>query len=308
MSDYIPFDIQIEIIKRVPYVKSLLRFRSVSKSWKSFVDSSEFITGYDARDTQPHRLLLRYKDNVHPYEVKYVSFVDDENDILTQQQDFASHVSDLVNQLKYSAVIGNSCGLWCIHGYKNWPTEMVVIWNPMKLVGIVMPRLLSKTIGKMTYIDFGVCPSTYDPTIVVISMCFQRKNKHNITWQVGIFTLSSKTWKIIPSSNVPRKSIRLMPSTLVPTDRFIFWVAYERIATNDKSFIFSFDLITHEFKEVNRHSLKNYGVWIMGEEGGVMTSFTKLFTINTPYVRKLLGFRISGEPIMETVTVVGSKI
>ncbi|GJT47354.1 reverse transcriptase domain-containing protein [Tanacetum coccineum] len=234
---------------------------------------------------------------------------DDENDILTQQQDFASHVSDLVNQLKYSAVIGNSCGLWCIHGYKNWPTEMVVIWNPTirKSVGIVMPRLLSKTIGKMTYIGFGVCPSTYDPTIVVISMCFQRKNKHNITWQVGIFTLSSKTWKMIPSSNVPRKSIRLMPSTQVATDRFIFWVAYERIATNDKSFIFSFDLITHEFKEVNRHSLKNYGVWIMGEEGGVMTSFTKLFTINTPYVCKLLGFRISGEPIMETVTVTGDR-
>ncbi|GJW71534.1 hypothetical protein Tco_0128451, partial [Tanacetum coccineum] len=31
---------------------------SVSKPWKSFIDSFEFIAGYGARDTQPHRLLL----------------------------------------------------------------------------------------------------------------------------------------------------------------------------------------------------------------------------------------------------------
>ncbi|GJW60406.1 ribonuclease H-like domain-containing protein, partial [Tanacetum coccineum] len=41
MSDNIPFDIQTEIIKRAP-VKSVIRFRTVSKSWKSLIDSSEF--------------------------------------------------------------------------------------------------------------------------------------------------------------------------------------------------------------------------------------------------------------------------
>ena len=47
-----------------------------------------------------------------------------------------------------------------------------------------------------------------------------------------------------------------------------------------------------------------YGVWMMGEEGGVMTSFTKLFTINTPdtSLSTLLGIRECGEPIMKTVT------
>ncbi|KAJ0818201.1 putative F-box domain-containing protein [Helianthus annuus] len=45
MSDNVPFEIQEEIIKRLP-VKSLIRFRSVSKSWKSLIDSSNFITHY----------------------------------------------------------------------------------------------------------------------------------------------------------------------------------------------------------------------------------------------------------------------
>nr|GFA21054.1 hypothetical protein [Tanacetum cinerariifolium] len=62
MSDNIPFDMQMEIIKRVSDVKSLIRFRSVSKQWKSFVDSSEFIACYGARRSQPHHLLLRYKE------------------------------------------------------------------------------------------------------------------------------------------------------------------------------------------------------------------------------------------------------
>ncbi|MFS7957923.1 putative F-box domain-containing protein [Helianthus anomalus] len=36
MSDNVPFEIQEELIKRLP-VKSLIRFRSVSKSWKAVV-------------------------------------------------------------------------------------------------------------------------------------------------------------------------------------------------------------------------------------------------------------------------------
>ncbi|GKD84654.1 F-box protein-like protein, partial [Tanacetum coccineum] len=325
MSDNIPFDIQMEIIKRVPDVKSLIRFRAVSKPWKSFIENSKFITGYGVRHTQPHRLLLRYTDNVDPYEVKYVSFVDDENDILTQQQDFAPNVTDLVKQLKYSTVIGSSCGLWCLHGYNSSKTEMVVIWNPSirKSVGIVVPCELNSTSRKLTHFGFGVCPSTYDPTIVGISR-YLTKFKHKV---VGIFTLSSNTWKMIPSSNMPCESIKLRSATQVAIDRFIFWVAFDRIV----NLILSFDLITHEFKEVNllvsiakaasdisisklNESLvvsaytyevngQVYGVWMMGEEGGVMTSFTKLFTIKTPddlYICKVLGFTMSGEPIIET--------
>ncbi|GKB61169.1 ribonuclease H-like domain-containing protein [Tanacetum coccineum] len=55
MSDNIPFDIQTEIIKRAP-VKSVIRFRTVSKSWKSLIDSSEFIAVFNhaLRDDVEH--------------------------------------------------------------------------------------------------------------------------------------------------------------------------------------------------------------------------------------------------------------
>ncbi|GKC84133.1 putative F-box domain-containing protein, partial [Tanacetum coccineum] len=328
MSDNIPpYEIQLEIIKRVSDVKSLIRLRSVSKPWKSFIDSSEFIAGYGVRDTQPHRLLLSYKTAGDPRKLNYVSFADDDVSFPQQQQqlDFAPNVPLLVKQLYKSTVIGSSCGLWCLYGVHGSETqqEMLVIWNPSirKAVGVVVPRELNNFPGKIIHFGFGVCPSTYDPTIVGISRSFHGKFK------VGIFTLSSKTWKMIPTSvSMPWESIRLRSSTQVAIDRFIFWVAN---AYGYKNFILSFDLITHEFKEINLpRSLENpfsleisiselneslvvaeytsevngrvYGVWMMGEEGGAMTSFKKIFTINTPgsVVDKVLGYKKSGEPIV----------
>ncbi|GJT00872.1 integrase, catalytic region, zinc finger, CCHC-type containing protein, partial [Tanacetum coccineum] len=50
----------MEIVKRVDDVSSLIRFRSVSKEWKSFIDSREFIVGYGFRHTQPSRFMLIY--------------------------------------------------------------------------------------------------------------------------------------------------------------------------------------------------------------------------------------------------------
>ncbi|GJZ34015.1 putative F-box domain-containing protein [Tanacetum coccineum] len=409
MSDNIPYEIQLEIIKKVSEtvdVKALIRFRSVSKRWMSFIDSPEFIAFYGVRQSQPHRLLLRYKEIINPLEFKYISFIDDVT-FSQQQQDFPPNVSDLVKHLKYSKVIGSSCGLWCFHDYRS-RTKMVVIWNPSigKSVGIVVPRLLNNSPispdhMQFTTLGFGVCPSTYDPTIVrmsYIERVLDIGDTNNIPWEVEVFTLSSKTWKMIPSSNLPRESVRLIYSTQVAIDRFIFWVAYDRIVGNDgvsqfKKLILSFDLITHEFKEVNlpdsianrdisismfneslvvsaftnevndgqgllvhsncgddtscvadhnfkvtvvdhvhlsdsiaKHAPQDisiselneslvvsaytnevndglvYGIWMMGEEGGVMTSFKKLFTINIPDLSTmtLLGFRKNGEPIMES--------
>ncbi|GJY03348.1 integrase, catalytic region, zinc finger, CCHC-type containing protein [Tanacetum coccineum] len=170
MSDNIPFEIQLEIIKKVPDVKTLIRCRSVSKPWRSFTDSSDFIAGYGSRDTQPQSLLLRYRDNVHPYEVKYVSFVDDENnDTLNQQQDFAANVLDIMKQFNDSKVIGPSHGLFCLYSHNK---EMLVLWNPSlkKSVGIALPKTpLTSILLPRDIFGFAVSPVTNDPTVVMIS-------------------------------------------------------------------------------------------------------------------------------------------
>ncbi|GKF52143.1 hypothetical protein Tco_0148610, partial [Tanacetum coccineum] len=57
MSDNIPFEIQIEIIKRVP-VDEVIDSIQVRFETMAFIDSPEFVACFGVRNTQPHRLLL----------------------------------------------------------------------------------------------------------------------------------------------------------------------------------------------------------------------------------------------------------
>lgn len=314
MSDNIPFEIQLEIIKKLPDVKSLIRFRSVSKPWKSFIDSSEFITSYGSRPT--NRLLLSYKEAVDPYEVKYVYFVDDVNDTLTLQQDFAPALTDFMKQFNDLKVIGSSHGLLCFYTCSK---GMFVLWNPSlkKSVRIVSTHKFEFCPVISDDVGFMVCPVTSDPTIVD----FSHRGK------LRIFTLSSKRWNLFPCSNLPRESVSLC-STQVVIDRCIYWVAYEfnRNIFSLNYMILSFDLIAKEFRVVAisrnvcrtsnphcasvsisklRESLvlfetKVCAVWKMEHDG----SFTKLFTINTPgsTIYNILRFRKNSEPVIETKT------
>ncbi|GJS03146.1 probable galacturonosyltransferase 7 isoform X2 [Tanacetum coccineum] len=325
MSDNIPFDIQQEIIKKVSNVKSLVQFRSVSKRWKSFIDSSEFIAGYGARHTHPHSFILRYKFDK-------ICLVDDDNETFEVQPEFAPFVLSPLLKLIVSYIVGTCHGLLCLFGlHKGYGKWMIVIWNPSirKSFGIALPHYYQMNRQTLTYplfkqlmFGFGVCPVTKDPTVVkIVSPC-------NKPRYVEVFTLSSGVWNVIPSGKLPRQSIKLDSQAQVVIDRFIYWGAYEKTFTDDgesatNDMVVSFDLITKKFKVVElpdsltkelcshcsvsklNESLVVYGsikvqgagccgVWVMEHD----SSFRKLFSIRAP-LYTLFGFRKNGEPIFE---------
>ncbi|GKC35767.1 retrovirus-related pol polyprotein from transposon TNT 1-94, partial [Tanacetum coccineum] len=221
MSDNKPFDLQIEIIKKIFDVKSLVRFRSVFKPWKSFIDSSQFIKSYGARHTQPYSHILSYKIDNFLDEEKYICLVDNDSNetFKVQQQEFAPFVvSPLLKQSNVYNIVGACHGLLCLYsfhnGYREW---MLVIWNPSigKSFGIAADDFSPEDCG------FGVCPITKDPTVVKI------KRRIDMSWHVEVFTLSSGVWNVIPRGNLPRQSIQLNPTAHVLIDRFIYWGAYE---------------------------------------------------------------------------------
>ncbi|KAJ0714009.1 putative F-box domain-containing protein [Helianthus annuus] len=126
MSDNIPFELQEEIIKRVLPVKSLIRFRSVSKQWKSLIDSSEFITHHTLSQTQPQHLLVRYitrasgfrffSDDKSLREDKYVSIVDDDS---FPHHKFSPVVTPTVKLRAHPLMLDCSHGLVCLHGWSR---------------------------------------------------------------------------------------------------------------------------------------------------------------------------------------------
>nr|GEZ22990.1 hypothetical protein [Tanacetum cinerariifolium] len=218
-------------------------------------------------------------------------------------------------------IIYFSQGLLCFYGKKT-----AVIWNPTirKSVVVHVPNVLGHPYE--TVLGFGVCPGTCDPTLVKITL---DRSLGDTT--ADVFTSSTKTWKRLANS-LPRKSIAFTKNQVV-IDRFIYWEAFD--TTNvDVGFggcyvILSFDMITEQFKELklqdtlavdiiscmciskSRESLavvlaetvdkkEVICVWMM--DNGDKQLFTKKFTINMPdEVNVLLGFRKSGEPIIEMI-------
>ncbi|CAH1435515.1 unnamed protein product [Lactuca virosa] len=307
MSDNIPYEIQAEIIKRLP-VKSLVQFRSVSKQWKSLIDSSEFLAAYNIYHNQPQRLIVWYEYPVDTEE-KYVSFVDDET---FAKQGFAVSLPVLAKVLSDSRVVGSSQGLLCLYGYYRVPghsrhnsvRQMAVLWNPSirKSVGVAVPGVLRW--GLETILGFGVCPIRSDPMIVKITQVnlnWEIRSRASVPWVVEVFSLSKGSWRIL-SSNLPNKSMKVTWSEVV-IDRFIFWFAFDKLVAADggfstKNMIMSFDMTTEEFIVVDLpENLANQSYMNLSISKNL---FKKLFTINAPYASiRVLGFTKSGEPMME---------
>ncbi|KAK1441064.1 hypothetical protein QVD17_06901 [Tagetes erecta] len=327
MSNNLPFEIQTEIIKRLP-VKSLIQFRSVSKSWKSLIESVDFIVRYNAQQTQLQHLVIRYYDN-------FISVVDDDTFPLRKV-----HVTIpwCVKWYNFFWIVGCSNGLMGLYGYcregcggPNSRTGMAVIWNLSirKAVAVVVPYVKNQMIYE-NVLGFGVCRETSDPKIVKITQINSLEATESITCipsQVEVFTLTTKAWRN-SYGNLPRKSIKFGDSKVV-IEGVLYWLAIDRIKL-DGEFVFynlviSFDMTSEEFKEINlpdtlahnHHNLHISNllnslvvleshvysndpvsvVWMMKD--GVPKSFTKLFAINfhTGHA-SLRGFRKSGAPIV----------
>ncbi|XP_071714062.1 putative F-box protein At1g53370 [Rutidosis leptorrhynchoides] len=321
MSDYyLPLEIQIEIIKKLP-VKPLIQFRSVSKSWKSLIDSSEFIANYHFNNDQlqHHRVLVRYSSSINPTKTKYVSIVDDGS---FPRDKIRLIVPSNIRRLlgKNPSILGSSQGVLACASI-----SVIFLTVPMRF-------------------GFGVSPRTSVPKLVKITFISRSPSIKNRTPQVEIFSLSLGSWRRSLSTNVPRKSIDL-DRNHVCVDKCIYLYAFDRTVTGEtyqnKNLILSFDMTTEEFSEIDlcdglkeEYAGDAYGcygylsisklgtslvvlqpkdgyyeehsVWRM--EHGVPNSFTKLFVIKSPIeslrIHRVHDFRKPGEPIIKTKKLV----
>ncbi|XP_071697791.1 putative F-box protein At1g32420 [Rutidosis leptorrhynchoides] len=319
MLNHIPFDIQTEIIKRLA-VKPLIRFRSVSKTWKSLINSPKFVATYGIDHIQMRHILVPYYKD---YTFMYTSFVDYDDDTFLFDQTIV-HVLPREHNSYRCRILGSSHGLFGLvydHTYLyDGVKKMYVIWNPSirKSIGIDALKPLRYSLNK---VYFGVCPVTRDPKLVTITR----------NWIVQIYTLSSGKWRKI-SNKLPRGTIKLHPDYVV-TDRIMYWDATD--STTNGRFIVSFDLTSEEFalidipNYITNHKYKilklrdtlvflkylktakvDCEVWMM-MNNGVSKTFTKLYNIMTlnPLPNRVRGFTIpnrvrgftnSGTPIIET--------
>ncbi|KAL4377958.1 hypothetical protein GQ457_02G031950 [Hibiscus cannabinus] len=133
MSDYIPVEGIPEILERLP-VKSLVRFRSVCKSWNTLISHPSFIsTHFQASLSNNAPFLLMCS------EMGYSLYYDD-NDGFEEFKQIQLPPFDYVCN---SPVIGSCSGLICVQLYTDNDVNFL-LWNPsiQKYISLPEPNII----------------------------------------------------------------------------------------------------------------------------------------------------------------------
>ena len=161
MSDYLPEEVVLQILCRLP-VKSLFRFRCVSKIWNSLITTSAFIDSHLTQSlslpSNSNKLIVSRGD--FRTKVEYYEFIhDDNNDSDSSFHQFQNVEFPL--SFSYFKLIGSVNGLFCL-----CEKEQIILWNPCIRKFITLPK--TKTKCAVIY-GFGFDARTNDYKVVSIA-------------------------------------------------------------------------------------------------------------------------------------------
>ncbi|XP_059665480.1 F-box protein CPR1-like [Cornus florida] len=307
MSDYLPEDVLIDIFTRLP-IKTLLQIRCVCKSLYALINNPSFITAHINRTishTNTPLLLLNYHIDKKEH---YSIHCDDK----TFVECTVCHSS-----ISYLRVVGSCNGLIClsddIHGY----TDLIILWNP------AIDKSVTLTFASDSHecvLGFGFDSRANDYKVVRIVYLHD-----SFESEVDVYELSTGLWRSIGTA-APLYHMILCHLSHVFVNGASHWIAIEE----NRYLILSFDMGSEVFKEImlpssisNGNKLKlsvarfgeslslfHYGeeeliwmtsksccIWVM-KEYGVVSSWTKLFTVGLRGISKVLGFRKTGEVLV----------
>uniref|UniRef100_A0A5B6ZCC6 F-box domain-containing protein n=1 Tax=Davidia involucrata TaxID=16924 RepID=A0A5B6ZCC6_DAVIN len=323
MSDFIPGDVLIDILTRLP-IKSLVRFACVCKSWYSLLTNPSFITAHLNRSNVPNKksddlLLVRsYSEDLN--EEQYSVYFD--NETFDEYAKLEFPLKSLSNY--YFRIVGSCNGLMCLSDDQFGYAETLFLWNPSIRRTLALPRVRVgfESHGPFMHaIGFGFDPLTNDYKVVRIVYldCVE------IPPEVDIFTLSTGTWRNISHLGLPYLIQERAPQACL--NGATHWIASDlEMMRGVSNLIVSFNMSDEVFGEILlpdsmahdtwlrgvrvakfQESLSviqrkvssgevSYCIWMM-KEYGVADSWTKLFCFDLGgcgEFKRLVGFRKNG--------------
>lgn len=160
MSDYICEEMIGEIFQRLP-LKTLLRFRSLSKSWCSHISSPDFKRKHIRHSVgKPHKILIRHKFNERDDKSKDVYTLHSEDQIMLHSE---CVMSITALDFPMGKIVGSCNGLLCLLDHSTG----ISIWNPSLRRILILPYHPSLRSFHVS-VGFGFDPITNDYKIVAI--------------------------------------------------------------------------------------------------------------------------------------------
>ncbi|XP_043698614.1 F-box/kelch-repeat protein At3g06240-like [Telopea speciosissima] len=296
----LPFEIIREILSRLP-VKSLLRFRCVSKDWRSLISDPFFISQHLRRSSE-----------------KNPSVCLTDGPLFTITFDGSSTATrvdipfkGLVDEVE---IVGSCNGLLCLfpsERLSDWfgLISPIYLWNPaireykrLPDAPVGAPRMIGVT---NTVLGFGYDHINNEYKVVRI-VYFSESGMDNLIFKsdVTVYSLGTGKWKKL--GNVPFDIRNTDTSSRAVVNGSIHWMATREINSEMSNLIVSFDVRNEVFREIQLPNCVeakpngcvralggflsliecipggNVEIWVM-KDYGVNGSWTKQFTIELLY-------------------------
>lgn len=327
MSDFLPEEVVINILARLP-VKSLLRFRCVSKSWKSLISCPNFVSmhihhSYLSKTPTPSpRILLRHYSRDKKVEVYSVHR---NNETFDVEEDIKISFPFRGLASSYFRIVGFCNGLLCLSddmfGYSN----LIMLWNPLvrKKLTLPLPRSRLENLGPYMFIlGFGYDVKSKDFKVVRVAYV-QGDHGYNLPPIVEIFSLKTGNWREMSTDHLPQSFVIEHFWSQAFVHGKVHWVAYkQRAVSTNENLIMAFDLGSEVFEEIplpnplinespvninsvvyeeklavihynGRVGTDKCSIWVM-EEYGSRKSWIKMFNLEFEFLGMVFGFTKGG--------------
>nr|XP_023914983.1 F-box/kelch-repeat protein At3g23880-like [Quercus suber]POF07476.1 f-box/kelch-repeat protein [Quercus suber] len=325
MSDYLPAEVIEEILLGLP-AKSVLRFRSVCKTWYSLISNSRFAKAYLARSNErssPYFLFGRFGYEKEIFSLHSNPAIDDSSDFI--EFDHPYDIGDIWSWTSVCKIVGSVNGLICFVDSHHNAYEKYFLWNPSVNRSVRLPLVTNLDQSPYVYcLGFGYHAPTNEYKVVRIMYL-----DDDSTPLAEIYALNTREWHRFTFP--PSASFIVQQATVsVSMNGALHWLAQNFMQDTYHNFILSFDLgdeiVYHEIPvpkvleiEGDQYSLEGgqiamlngllalhgghaekYDVWVM-KEYGVVESWTKLYSFDfSVKLGRVIGFKKNGEVLIIT--------
>ncbi|KAL3506367.1 hypothetical protein ACH5RR_031749 [Cinchona calisaya] len=287
----LPQEIIIEILSRLP-VRSLVKFRCVSKSWSSIISSPSFIKTHlkissNSRKYANKSLVFGHTNSPSKLYTCYLYSILSENSTAnTMEIDPPLRMQG--HQLSF---VGCCNGLVCILNSR----DILVLWNPSTRKSKQLPY--SPNHGNHGYFAYGFGYDESHDDYKVVEICNICYQPFSFETPVNVYSLVTNSWRRIQDYLGPFVS----PRSCVFMNNALHWPVARSNHDKVTRSILSFNMAEETYQQIPVFKLENrYFGWSIGileeclvtceycefwtevwalKEYGVKESWTKLFTI-----------------------------
>ncbi|PIN18894.1 hypothetical protein CDL12_08432 [Handroanthus impetiginosus] len=288
MSDYLPQEVVIKILARLP-PKSLLKFRCVSNSWNLLISSQYFISMH----TQ--ETILSWPLAAQTDHIIFMCSRAGRREIYSVQNDNKDFSNDRDVKVEY---------LYCAYARTNHRiAESIFLWNPVvkKKVNLPVPQ------ATVEYLD---------PHRFVVGLGFDSKNNEYKVVRIAyvprgveppiaeIYELKVKNWHRV-HAEIPKNCVVSYTQLQVFIRGNVHWVAFRNTARRDIKMPILWHIVVLKeclaIAEYDQHVFrKNYHIWVM-KNYGEAESWSKQYCIHLEEgPPMILGSRINGDVLFTT--------